>query len=135
MSIRALACTSLLVAAAAGAGDASGQQPRAAAPPSGFNVKVLASIDLGPEIEGMQGRVLRMSHVTVAPGSTMAAHPHKDRPEIIYVLEGTLSEARNGGAFIDHPAGSVLVMTGTVTHALANRTAAPVVYVATPIAR
>jgi quercetin dioxygenase-like cupin family protein len=110
------------------------QQPTAG-PPQGFNITTLASIDLGPEIEGMQGRVLRMSYVTVAPGSTMAAHPHKDRPEIIYVVQGTLTEQRNNGEPVDHGAGSVLVMTKDVTHALSNRSTAPVVYIATPIAK
>jgi hypothetical protein len=37
--------------------------------PKGFDIKVLGSIDLGPEIDGMAGRVLRMSYVTVAPAA------------------------------------------------------------------
>src|ERR1700744_3711934 len=65
--------------------------------PKGFDIKVLGSIDLGPEIEGMAGRVLRMSYVTVAPGGGLAAHSHDGRPEIIYVVQGILTEERNGG--------------------------------------
>ena len=77
------------------AGTASAQAP---APPKGFNTTTLGVIDLGPEIKGMKGRVLRMSTTTVVPGSVMPAHPHKDRPEIIFVAQGKLTEIRNGAA-------------------------------------
>jgi quercetin dioxygenase-like cupin family protein len=113
------------------AGEAAAQSP---APPKGFNVKELGTIPLGPELEGMQGRVLRMSYVTVDPGSSMPAHSHRDRPEIIYVVQGTLTEIRNGVPG-DHGPGAVLRMTKDITHALENRTGAPVVYIASPIAR
>lgn len=93
-----------------------------------------ARIDLGPEIEGMKGRVLRMSTTTVAPGSVMPAHPHKDRPEIIFVREGSLTEIRNGTAN-EHGPGSVLIMTHDTVHGLENRSSAPVVYIAAPIAK
>jgi quercetin dioxygenase-like cupin family protein len=102
--------------------------------PTGFAIKELATIDLGPEIAGMGGRVLRMSHVTVAPGGTMPAHPHVDRPEIIYVVSGTLTENRNGKV-IEYGPGGVLVMTKEITHALENKGATPAVYIAAPIAK
>jgi quercetin dioxygenase-like cupin family protein len=112
-------------------GQAAAQSP---APPKGFNVKELGTIPLGPELEGMQGRVLRMSYVTVDPGAAMAAHSHQDRPEIIYVVQGTLTEIRNGVPG-EHGPGAVLRMTRDITHALENRSSAPVVYIAAPIAR
>jgi hypothetical protein len=34
----------------------------------GVTVKLLATVDLGPEIEGMAGRQLRMRMVTIEPG-------------------------------------------------------------------
>jgi quercetin dioxygenase-like cupin family protein len=103
--------------------------------PKGFDIKVLGSIDLGPEIEGMAGRVLRMSYVTVAPGGGLAAHSHDGRPEIIYVVQGILTEERNGGPAIDHKAGDVLVMKTGVTHALSNHSAEPAVFISAPIAK
>jgi quercetin dioxygenase-like cupin family protein len=103
--------------------------------PKGFDIKVLGSIDLGPEIEGMAGRVLRMSYVTVAPGGGLAAHSHDGRPEIIYVVQGILTEERNGGPAIDHKAGDVLVMKTGITHALSNRSAEPAVFISAPIAK
>jgi quercetin dioxygenase-like cupin family protein len=109
--------------------------PSHAQAPQGFDIKVLGSIDLEPEIAGMADRTLRMSYVTVAPGGSLAAHSHDGRPEIIYVVQGTLTEQRNDAAAIDHPAGDVLIMKTGVTHALSNRSAAPVIYIATPVAK
>jgi quercetin dioxygenase-like cupin family protein len=103
--------------------------------PKGFDVKVLGSIDLGPEIDGMAGRVLRMSYVTVAPGGALAAHSHDGRPEIIYVVQDVLTEERNGGPAVDRKAGDVLIMKTGVTHALSNRSAEPAIYIAAPVAK
>jgi quercetin dioxygenase-like cupin family protein len=117
------------VAISLAGGAASAQTPK------GFDIKVLGSIDLGPEIDGMAGRVLRMSYVTVAPGGELAAHSHDGRPEIIYVLQGILTEARNGGPAVDHKPGDVLIMKTGVTHALSNRSAEPAIYVSAPVAK
>jgi quercetin dioxygenase-like cupin family protein len=101
----------------------------------GFDVKVLGSIDLGPEIDGMAGRVLRMSYVTVAPGGGLTAHSHDGRPEIIYVVQGILTEERNGGPPVDHKAGDVLIMKTGITHVLSNRSADPAIFISAPIAK
>lgn len=37
----------------------------------GVTVKSLSSVDLGPEIEGMAGRELRMRMVTIEPGGRL----------------------------------------------------------------
>jgi quercetin dioxygenase-like cupin family protein len=103
--------------------------------PKGFDVKVLGSIDLGPEIDGMAGRVLRMSYVTVAPGGGLAAHSHDGRPEIIYVVQGILTEERNGGPAVDHKPGDVLVMKTGITHALSNHSAEPAIFISAPVAK
>ena len=112
IALRLLLVLPMLFAARA----ASAQAP---APPKGFATTTLGVIELGPEIEGMKGRVLRMSTTTVAPGSVMPAHPHKDRPEIIFVREGSLTEIRNGTAK-DYGPGSVLIMTLDVQTQLVN---------------
>jgi hypothetical protein len=41
---------------------------QAAPETKGVTVKLLAAVDLGPEIEGMEGRQLRMRMVTIEPG-------------------------------------------------------------------
>ena len=65
----------------------------------GVTVELLASLDLGPEIEGMAGRQLRMRMVTIAPGGVFGPiHDHKDRPGMVYILQGTITDYRDGVA-------------------------------------
>lgn len=65
----------------------------------GVTVKLLAAMDLGPEIEGMAGRQLRMRMVTMEPGSVFGpVHDHKDRPGMVFILQGTITDHRNGVA-------------------------------------
>ena len=66
---------------------------------TGVSVELLATLDLGPEIEGMAGRQLRMRKVTMAPGAVFGpVHDHVDRPGLVYILEGTITDHRNGVA-------------------------------------
>ncbi len=65
----------------------------------GVTVELLKSIDLGPENEGMAGRHFRMRTVTIEPGGVIGpAHDHVDRPGLIYVLQGTFTDHRDGVA-------------------------------------
>ena len=66
---------------------------------NGVTAEVLATVDLGPEIEGMAGRQLRMRMVTIEPGGVFGPmHDHNDRPGIVYILQGTITDHRNGVA-------------------------------------
>jgi hypothetical protein len=48
---------------------------------SGVGVELLATVDLGPEIAGMEGRQLRMRMVTIEPGGVFGpVHDHRGRP-------------------------------------------------------
>ena len=72
---------------------------QAAPETKGVTVKLLAAVDLGPEIEGMAGRQLRMRMVTFEPGAIFGPlHDHIDRPGIVYILQGTITDHRNGVA-------------------------------------
>ena len=72
---------------------------QAAPETKGVTVKPLATLDLGPEIEGMAGRQLRMRMVTIEPGGVFGPlHDHKDRPGMVYILQGTITDHRNGVA-------------------------------------
>ena len=63
----------------------------------GVASQLLATVDLGPEIEGMAGRELRLRMFTFEPGAVFGpVHDHKGRPGIVYVLEGTITDHRNG---------------------------------------
>lgn len=65
----------------------------------GVTVELLASVDLGPEIEGMAGRQLRMRRVTIEPGGVFGPlHDHVDRPGTVFILQGTITDHRNGVA-------------------------------------
>ena len=65
----------------------------------GVTVEVLATVDLAGEIEGMAGRHLRMRMVTIEPGGVLGPiHDHKGRPGTVYVLQGTITDHRNGVA-------------------------------------
>jgi quercetin dioxygenase-like cupin family protein len=55
----------------------------------GFKATVKQVVDLGPEIEGMTGRQLRMRLLTIEPGGYIGIHSHKDRPAVVYFLQGT----------------------------------------------
>ena len=65
----------------------------------GVTVELLATVDLGPEIEGMAGRVLRMRRVTIEPGGVFGpVHDHRDRPGTVFILSGTITDHRDGVA-------------------------------------
>ena len=46
-------------------------------------------VDLGPEIPGMEGRQLRLRLLQIEPGGHTNIHSHKDRPSVVYFLQGT----------------------------------------------
>jgi quercetin dioxygenase-like cupin family protein len=63
----------------------------------GVSVELLATIDLGPEIEGLAGRQFRMRKVTFEPGGVFGPiHDHKGRPGLVYILQGTITDYRDG---------------------------------------
>ena len=66
---------------------------------NGVTVTLLATLDLGPELEHLAGRQLRMRMVTIDPGGVFGpVHDHVGRPGIVYVLQGTITDHRNGVA-------------------------------------
>jgi len=71
----------------------------AVAPPTqGVASEELATIDLGPEL-GLPGRRLRMRRFTFAPGAVFGPmHDHKGRPGLVYILQGTITDHRDGVA-------------------------------------
>ena len=70
---------------------------QAAPETKGILVELLAALDLGPEIEGMAGRQLRMRMVKIEPGGVFGPiHDHRGRPGTVYILQGTITDHRNG---------------------------------------
>ena len=108
----------------------------AAAPATkGISVESLATVDLGSEIEGMSGRQLRMRLVTFEPGAVFGpVHDHKDRPGIVYILQGTITDHRNGVA-TEYGPGVGWPEDRNTTHWLENRGAVPAVEISVDIVR
>ena len=111
----------------AGIGSANGQ---GAAPTEtkGVTVKPLVAVDLGPEIEGMAGRQLRMRMITVDPGGFLAVHNHKDRPGTLYVLQGKITEHR-GDVVKEYGPGDTWAETKETTHWIENKGTTPAVLI------
>ncbi len=90
----------------------------------GISSEKLQSVDLGPEIDGMQGRHLRLRRVTLEPGGNNTLHSHAGRPAVVYVLEGTITEHRNG-AVINHPPGDSWFGNREAKHWIENKGTKP----------
>jgi quercetin dioxygenase-like cupin family protein len=123
--LRSIAAAGLLAAASgiASAGEcpadkiADGATKPGATEPKDVKDTVLAAIDLGQEIDGFQGRQLRTRMLEIQPGGVVPWHSHADRPALIYVVEGTVTEyASNCAVPIVHKAGEVSVETKEVSH-------------------
>lgn len=112
-------------------GIALGQQT----PPTetkGIKVVPVEVVDLGPEIPGMQGRQLRVRMATVEPGGVLGVHDHKDRPEIAYVLQGTVVDHRGSEAKEYHAGGHWTAARGA-THWFENKGTTPAVILAVDV--
>lgn len=78
---------------------------------------VLSSVDLGQEIPGFEGRKLRTRMLVIQPGGIVPWHSHQDRPALIYVMEGTVTEyASNCSVPIVHKTGDISTETKEVSH-------------------
>lgn len=87
----------------------------------GVTAELLAAIDLGAEIEGMAGRQLRMRMFTFEPGAVFGPlHDHKGRPGVVYILQGTITDHRDGVA-TDYGPGVGWPEDRNTTHWLENR--------------
>jgi quercetin dioxygenase-like cupin family protein len=65
----------------------------------GVTAELLATLDLSAEIEGMADYSLRMRKFTFEPGAVFGpVHDHIGRPGIVYILEGTITDHRDGVA-------------------------------------
>ena len=99
----------------------------------GVAVEDLATVDLASEIEGMTGRQLRMRMVTIEPGGVFGPlHDHQGRPGIVYILQGTITDHRNGVA-TDYGPGVGWPEDRNTTHWLENRGTIPAVEISVDI--
>ncbi len=126
-----LAVWLLTLAVGFGLGTAVGQQ----SPPKenkGLDAKVMGTVDLGPDIPGLQ---LRLRMITLEPGGVVGIHSHKERPAFAYILKGTLTESREGGYKKEKGPGGFITESRDVTHWAENKGTAKVVLVGVDIVK
>jgi len=101
---------------------------------NGIAEKVLTSVDLGPEIEGLAGYKLRMRLITIEPGGATAIHDHVRRPGAVYILQGTTTDHRDS-ASKDYGPGPGWPEDSATTHWIENRGTTPVVEISVDIVK
>ena len=90
---------------------ADGQGQKAGATmPVGVTDTVLAKIDLSKEKVALPDHLLRMRRLVIQPGGVVPWHSHGDRPALIYIVAGEITEYASDCAVpIVHKAGDVSV--------------------------
>jgi quercetin dioxygenase-like cupin family protein len=56
----------------------------------GTHSDVLRTVELTEELESVAGRKLRMRRITIQPDGVIRLHSHKGRPEVSYLLSGSI---------------------------------------------
>lgn len=100
----------------------------------GVSRSELATIDLSAELDGFAGRVLRQHRTTIEPGGVIAVHDHVDRPEIIFVFSGRLTD-HQGDEAKEYLAGQSYAVGRKTRHWLENRGSEPAVFIATSVVK
>ena len=99
----------------------------------GVGVELLGTVDLGAEIEGMEGRELRMRKFTMAPGAVFGPlHDHVGRPGIVFVIEGTITDHRDG-VVTDYGPGLGWPEDRHTRHWLENRGSVPAIEISVDV--
>lgn len=99
----------------------------------GVTAKLLATVDLGPEIKGLAGHQFRMRMFTFAPGAVFGpVHDHEGRPGLVYILQGTITDHRNGVA-TDYGPGLGWPEDRHTLHWLENRGKVPAIEISVDI--
>lgn len=142
--VSTVALGSLLTLAAAGGAFAgtcpadkvtkNGQKAGATAH-KGVEEKLLGAVDLGKEKVHADGRLLRMRRLVIQPGGEVAWHSHEDRPALIYVSEGSITEySSHCSEPIEHKAGELSIESGGLSHWWKNNSDKPATLLSADVA-
>lgn len=113
---------------------ADGQKPGATAH-KGVAEKLLGQIDLSKEKVAVAGHHFRMRRLNIQPGGEVAWHSHAERPALIYVVSGTVSEYSSTCSVpIVHKEGELSIEQGGLSHWWKNTSKSPVVLISADIA-
>ena len=113
MKSRKIACALLTSVLAVRWGAQIGNAQDAPKDNKGYTASKTTVVDLGPEFEAMAGRQLRLRVLTIEPGGHIGMHSHKDRPAVVYFMQGTTRDDGTSQTF--HP-GDTIGETGKTVH-------------------
>ena len=99
----------------------------------GVTVGAPSILDLGPELDSLDGRQLRIRVITFQPGGAVPLHSHNGRPGIATVLQGTLTEHLEGKGVFERQQGDRLIEDKYTVHWAENLTDQTVVVLAADI--
>lgn len=92
-------------------------RPPSTAAAKGVTDVVLTTIDVASEPAAITGRSFRLRRLTIQPGGIVPWHSHGERPAIIYVVSGTVTEyASTCRAPIVHAAGQSIAELHATSH-------------------
>ncbi len=128
------------IPAAANAGqcpaDKSGVNVRAEdkTPAKGVTDTVLTTIDVAHEPAAIAGRSFRMRRLVIQPGGVVPWHSHAERPAIIYVQQGTVTEyASSCSVPIVHKAGEATPELHNTAHWWRNTGKTPAILISSDL--
>lgn len=97
--------------------------------------KLLGQVDLSKEKVAVAGHMFRMRRLDIKPGGEVAWHSHADRPALIYVVSGTVTEySSHCSEPIVHTTGDLSVEAGGLSHWWKNTSTQPVTLISADIA-
>lgn len=97
--------------------------------------KLLGQVDLSKEKVAVAGHMFRMRRLDIQPGGEVAWHSHAERPALIYVVSGTVTEYSSHCAVpVVHKTGDLSVEAGGLSHWWKNTSKEPVVLISADIA-
>jgi len=99
----------------------------------GFKAIKTQIVELGPEIAGMNGRQLRLRVLRIEPGGHVGIHSHKDRPAVVYFMQGVDTVSFGDGTVKTFRAGDTASATKNTTHWHRNNGKETVVLIAADI--
>jgi quercetin dioxygenase-like cupin family protein len=120
------------------AGVAVAQQGHKPAPTEnrGLRYEALAALDLTGQIDWVAGRQLRLRRLTMEPGGHAGLHDHRDRPAMLYVVEGVVIDHRDGGGEPrEYRAGQSITEPVETRHWIENPGDAPTVLIVVDLFR
>ena len=103
-------------------------QPMSAIGASGVTDAVITSIELAKEPVSVQGRLLRARKLDIAPGGVVPWHSHSDRPALLLIASGEITEYASTCAVpITHKTGDITPERSPTSHWWKNTGTKPVV--------